>query len=192
MNQIENKGRSPFFPDQPVPSELFVGRAAQIDHILTRGVGQVAAGKPVNVFVEGEYGIGKTSIARFTQWIAERDRKLLGIYASLERAESMDDVGTAVLEGILRTGIYNPRLGDKIRNALAKYVGTQTLFGVTLHVEELRKEGPRITQDLLSFLSGTLAQVRDDGVQGIFLVLVLLCYVELRVLTGNLVPQQGQ
>jgi hypothetical protein len=104
----------------------------------------------------------------------------------------MDDVGTAVLEGILRTGIYNPRLGDKIRNALAKYVGTQTLFGVTLHVEELRKEGPRITQDLLSFLSGTLAQVRDDGVQGIFLVLVLLCYVELRVLTGNLVPQQGQ
>jgi hypothetical protein len=171
MNQIENKGRSPFYPEQPVPAELFVGRAEQIDRILVRAVGQVAAGKPVNVFVEGEYGIGKTSIARLTQWLAERDKKLLGIYATLERAESMDDVGTAVLEGTLRAGVYNPRLGDKIRNTLAKYLGTQTLFGVTLHAEALRKEGPKITGGLLSFLSDALSQVHDDGMQGVFLVL---------------------
>jgi len=84
INAIESKGRSPFFPDQPVPVELFVGRSAQIDHIMTRGVGQVAQGKPVSVFLEGEYGIGKTSFARFTQWMAERNNGLLGIYATLE------------------------------------------------------------------------------------------------------------
>ena len=106
-NGVESKGRSPFFPDQPVPANLFVGRAAQIEHIMIRGVGQVAAGKPVYMFLEGEYGIGKTSLACATQWLAERDYGLLGIYATLDRAESLDDVGAAVLKATLRSGVYN-------------------------------------------------------------------------------------
>jgi hypothetical protein len=168
---VESKGRSPFFPDQPVPIELFVGRSAQIDHIMTRAVAQVAQGKPVSVFVEGEYGIGKTSIARFTQWMAERGHGLLGIYATLERAESMDDVGAAVLEATLRSGAYNPKLGEKIREGMAKFVGEQSLFGLTIHAEALRKEAPNVTRGLLPFLRQTLERVRADGAEGVFLAL---------------------
>jgi hypothetical protein len=36
-----DKGQSPFYPGQPVPVELFVGRHAQLDRIIHRGVGQV-------------------------------------------------------------------------------------------------------------------------------------------------------
>jgi hypothetical protein len=171
INAIESKGRSPFFPDQPVPVELFVGRSAQIDHIMTRGVGQVAQGKPVSVFLEGEYGIGKTSFARFTQWMAERNNGLLGIYATLERAETMDEVGAAVLEATLRSGAYNPKLGEKIREGMAKFVGQQSLFGLTIHAEALREEAPNITRGLLPFLAQTLDRVRSDGATGVFLVL---------------------
>ncbi len=171
INAIESKGRSPFFPDQPVPVELFVGRSAQIDHIMTRGVGQVAQGKPVSVFLEGEYGIGKTSFARFTQWMAERNKGLLGIYATLERAETMDEVGAAVLEATLRSGAYNPKLGEKIREGMAKFVGQQSLFGLTIHAEALREEAPNITRGLLPFLAQTLERVRSDGATGVFLVL---------------------
>jgi hypothetical protein len=171
VNAIESKGRSPFFPDQPVPVELFVGRAAQIDHIMSRAVAQVAQGKPVSVFLEGEYGIGKTSVARFTQWLAERNNGLLGIYATLERAETMDEVGAAVLEATLRSGAYNPKLGEKIREGMAKYVGEQSLFGLTIHAEALRQEGPNITRGLLPFLGQTLERVRSDGATGVFLVL---------------------
>jgi hypothetical protein len=171
MNEIESKGRSPFFPDQPVPVELFMGRAEQLRHLMTRAVGQVAEGKPVSVFLEGEYGIGKTSVARFAQWLAERNHGLVGIYATLERAESMDDVGAAVLEATLRSGVYNPKLGEKIREGFAKFVGEQSLFGVTIHAEALRKEAPNITRGLLPFLTQTLERVRADGARGIFLVL---------------------
>jgi hypothetical protein len=171
MTPVEGKGRSPFFPDQPVPVELFVGRAEQITRIMTRGVDQAAAGKPTYVYLEGEYGIGKTSVAQFTQWMAERDRKLLGIYATLDRAESMDDIGVAVLDGTLKAGVYNPTLGEKVRAAFARYVGEQTLFGVTIHAEALRKEGPQVTQGLLPFLHQTLSRVKEDGIKGIFLVL---------------------
>lgn len=171
MISVETKGRSPFFPDQPVPVELFMGRAAQIDHLMTRAVGQVAEGKPVTVFLEGEYGIGKTSVARFAQWLAERDRGLLGIYATLERAESIDDVGAAVLEATLRSGAYNPKLGERIREGMARFVGQQSLFGVTVHAEALRKEAPNVARGLLPFLGQTLDRVRADGARGIFLVL---------------------
>ena len=171
VNSIESKGRSPFFPDQPVPVELFVGRSAQIDHIMKRAVGQVAQGKPVSVFLEGEYGIGKTSVARFTQWMAERNNGLLGIYATLERAESMDEVGAAVLEATLRSGAYNPKLGEKIREGMAKFVGQQSLFGLTIHAEALRKEAPNITRGLVPFLAQTLERVRSEGATGVFLVL---------------------
>ena len=171
MSGIENKGNSPFFPDQPVPAELFVGRAAQIDHIMTRAVGQVAAGKPVYVFLEGEYGIGKTSVARFAQWFAERNQGLLGIYATLDRAESMDDVGAAVLKATLRSGVYNPKLGEKIREGMAKFIGEQSLFGITIHAEAIRQDAPNVTHGLLPFLGQTLERVRGDGARGIFLVL---------------------
>jgi len=41
-----DKGQSPFYPGQPVPVELFVGRQDQLDRIIKRGVGQVERGKP--------------------------------------------------------------------------------------------------------------------------------------------------
>lgn len=78
-----SKGKSPFYPGQPVPVELFVGRKAQIDRILQRGVGQVAAGKPISMFIQGEYGVGKSSIANYVQRIAEKRHGLFPIYASL-------------------------------------------------------------------------------------------------------------
>lgn len=171
LQAIEAKGRSPFFPDQPVPVELFVGRSAQIDRIMTRAVGQVALGKPVSVFLEGEYGIGKSSVARFTQWMAERNNALLGVYATLERAESLDDVGAAVLEATLRSGAYDPKLGEKIREGMAKYIGEQSLFGLTIHGEALRREAPNIARGLLPFLQQTLKRVEPEGAKGVFLVL---------------------
>jgi hypothetical protein len=180
MNGIESKGNSPFYPDQSVPVELFVGRAAQIEHIMTRAVGQVAAGKPVYVFLEGEYGIGKTSVARFTQWLAERNHGLLGIYATLDRAESMDDVGAAVLKATLRSGVYNPKLGEKIREWMARFIGEQSLFGINIHAEAIRKEAPNVAHGLLPFLGQTLERVRNDGARGIFLVLD-----EINGITGN-------
>jgi hypothetical protein len=180
MNNVESKGRSPFFPDQPVPADLFVGRSEQIDHIMIRGVGQVAAGKPIYIFLEGEYGIGKTSVALFAQSLAERNHGLLGIYATLERAESLDDVGAAVLEGALRSGVYNPKLGEKIREGMAKLIGEQSLFGINIHMETLHKEAPNVAHGFLPFLAHTLDRVRSDGARGILLVLD-----EINGITGN-------
>ncbi|PYV36682.1 MAG: hypothetical protein DMG09_16590 [Acidobacteria bacterium] len=168
-----SKGKSPFYPGQPVPVELFVGRAKQIDRIMNRAVAQVSAGKPIAVFVQGEYGIGKSSIAGFVQWIAEKHQALHGIYAPLGGARERSDVAVTVLEATLRSGAFDPKRSEKVRNWLAKYIGRQELFGFTLNAEALRKDAPSLATPfgMLGFLTETVERLKDDGIKGIFLVL---------------------
>lgn len=166
-----NKGKSPFYPGQPVPVELFVGRAAQIDRIITRGVRQVAEGKPIAMYVQGEYGIGKSSIGGFASWLAENKYGLHSIYAPLGGADSLDDLGLVVLEATIRSGAFDPSRAEKLRNWLGKYIGEQNLFGITLHAEALKKDAPSVATGLLPFLGDAYARLKETGVKGIMLVL---------------------
>jgi hypothetical protein len=138
---------------------------------MDRGVAQVAAGKPIAIYVQGEYGIGKSSIAGFVQWLAERDHGLHGIYVPLGAAESLEDVGAAVLEATIRSGAFDPKRAEKVRNWLAKYIGEQSLFGFTIHAEVLKKDAPTLASGMLPFLKEILERLRETGVRGVFLVL---------------------
>ncbi len=165
------KSRSPFYPGQPVPVELFVGRSEQIDHVIERGVRQVEAGKPVAFYVQGEYGIGKSSIAGLLQRSAEQQHGLHGIYASLGAAASLEDVAAAVLEATLRSGAFSQSRSELMRGWLARFIGEQSLFGITVHADALKKEAPTIASGMLPFLGEALARLRDTGIKGLFLVL---------------------
>ena len=132
---------------------------------------QVAAGKPVAIFVQGEYGIGKSSIAGFIQKVAEYEHGLHGIYAPLGAASSIEDVGAAILEATVRSGALNSRRSEIVREWLSKYIGQQSFFGVTLHVDALKKDAPAITSGILPFLREVRDRLQDTGVKGIFLVL---------------------
>ena len=167
------KGKSPFYPGQPVPVELFVGRAKQIERIMTRGVDQVALGKPVAMFIQGEYGIGKSSIAGFTQWLAERDRGLHGIYAPLGGCQTLADLPAAILQATIRSRAFDPKKTEKVRNWLGDYIGKQELFGFSLNLEALKRDAPHLSEPygMLEFLSKAKERLKDTGVKGIFLVL---------------------
>lgn len=165
------KSKSPFYPGQPVPVELFVGRAAQIDHIMQRGVGQVEAGKPIALYIQGEYGIGKSSIAGFVQWLAEKEHSLHGIYAPLGGARTLEDVAAAILEATIRSGALNPNRSDALRQWLARYVGQQSLFGITLHADALKRDAPSIAKGMLPFLHEVFERLQGTDVKGLFLVL---------------------
>jgi ATP-dependent Clp protease ATP-binding subunit ClpA len=49
--------------DRQVPLDLFVGRAAELARV-TEVVTRVEAGQPWLVAIEGDAGVGKTSLAR--------------------------------------------------------------------------------------------------------------------------------
>ena len=166
------KGKSPFYPGQPVPFELFVGRLSQINHILKRGAGQVAEGKPSAVFVQGEYGIGKSSVAGITQQIASEQYILHPIYASLGSATDINEVGQAILRGTISSIESDPTRGEKIKAFLSKYLGEQQLFGgLTIRFDRLKEDAPSVANGLLPFLTETFSRLTETGSKGIFLVL---------------------
>jgi hypothetical protein len=166
------KGKSPFYPGQPVPVEFFVGRHQEIDRILTRGAGQVAQGKPVAVFTQGEYGIGKSSIAGFAQWVAEKQYNLHGIYAPLSGCKDLNDLAAIVLRATVRSGALHPKRSEQIRNWLANYVGDQALFGFSLNLDALKKDAPNLSTpfQMLEFLHEVRDRLIDTGVKGVFLI----------------------
>ena len=73
---------TPFSPGQAVPFDRFVGRAEAIEDLLELA-GKAAKGRFTVSFLAGDRGIGKTSLARFVTFLAERDHDLLGLHVVL-------------------------------------------------------------------------------------------------------------
>jgi hypothetical protein len=171
MSLEELKSRSPFYPGQPVPQELFVGRRAQIERILQRGVNQTKHGKPTAFFVQGEYGIGKSSIAGFVSYLAESDFNFYSIYAPLAGAKTLEDVATAVFEATIRAGAFKPHKHmEQIRGFFAKYIKQLEVGGVSIDPAALQADAPSLSTPyrMLDFLE----QIRQrTESRAIFLIL---------------------
>ncbi len=181
MASIE-KGRSPFYPGQPVPRELFTGRTAEINRLITRGVGQVATGKPISIFIQGEYGIGKSSIAAMVEAVAETKYSMHCIHAYLGGAKNLDDVARMILEATVKSDALNPTKSERIRSWLSKYVGKQELFGFSVDLSALKADAPKIASasSILTFLRDVKTKVGGEESRGIVLVLD-----EINGITGN-------
>jgi hypothetical protein len=170
--EAQSKGNSPFSPGQPVPVELFVGRAEQIDRILKRGAGQVKEGKPVAMFIQGEYGIGKSSIASYSAWLSTRYYDLHEIYVPLGGVETLEGLASALLKATIRSGAFDLKRNEVIQNWLSKYIGKQGLFSFSLNLDALKKDAPSLTShfEILDFLSQAKQRLSETGVKGIFLI----------------------
>lgn len=81
MAEITAK-ESPFSPGRPVQPEYFVARIAEIQR-LERAIRQTLAGRNENIFITGERGIGKSSLARFVRYVAEKEYNLVGTHCCL-------------------------------------------------------------------------------------------------------------
>ncbi|MFH0810151.1 MAG: ATP-binding protein [Pseudomonadota bacterium] len=102
-----DKECSPFTPGNPVSAELFVGRTRQIDEIL-RYVRQASSGKLENVFLVGDRGIGKSSLASFLNYRIRRDN-LVAIHVFLGKGiSSLEEMIKHILDEILREGQGQP------------------------------------------------------------------------------------
>lgn len=165
----ERKGQSPFYPGQPVPVELFVGRTAGVGRIR-RAADQVAQGKPQAIFITGEYGIGKSSLARYVRVLAEGDPGLLGFHVLLGTADSLEDVATATVRSLLESPHGKPSTTDAIRRLLADYIGDQSLFGIKIHLERLRRDASDISRGYLPFLRSVYERGKDNY-RGLLLIL---------------------
>jgi hypothetical protein len=82
---------NPFYPNDPIPPSLFVGRAKEIGTIK-RALSQTIGGRPESVLVIGTRGSGKTSLVQFA--------------SSLDEASALNEaeIGSKVVSVLVRCG----------------------------------------------------------------------------------------
>ena len=162
------KERSPFTPGRPVPVEFFVGRLLEIDRMV-RSVRQVAQGKQENLFLAGERGIGKSSLAAFVRYLAEKDHAFLAVHVYLGGSSTLPEVVQRTFERLLQESASKPFF-SKIKSLFADHVKEVGLFGVTLQFSLGQGEGRNLVTNFLPALDRLFDRISDEK-KGIMLVL---------------------
>ncbi|PIU46378.1 MAG: hypothetical protein COS94_10250 [Candidatus Hydrogenedentes bacterium CG07_land_8_20_14_0_80_42_17] len=162
------KERSPFTPGRPVPIEFFVGRINEIEKIM-RAAKQVSLGKQENVFLCGERGIGKSSLASFVKYLVEKDLSMVGVHVILGGVNSIEEMIKRIIDRILKENIQNP-LFDKIKSMFSNYVKEVGLFGVTVQFDADEKELKSIVDNFIPLMRNIFDKIKSEK-KGIILIL---------------------
>ena len=117
---------SPFTPGVPVPVEFFIGRQEEVNRLREK-VAAASAGRLQVVFVCGERGIGKSSLASFVRSLVERDAKVLGLHTFLGGVSSLEEVARRVFDRLLKESIGKTWEG-KIKEFFGKHIKPDIRF----------------------------------------------------------------
>lgn len=162
------KGDSPFSPGKPVPLELFVGRENKLEE-LVHYMKQSSLGKQENVFVIGNRGIGKSSLANYLKSIAEKEAGMLGVHIFLGGVHTTEELVNHVFERILNES-QGERWFDKVRGLFGDYVKSVDLFGVSLSFEPPKDKLSGLTKNFPKALETIIGNIGEEK-KGIFLAL---------------------
>ena len=155
-----NPDSSPFTPGQPVSAEFFTGRMEQVEELLT--MVRMARTKGLQVgWISGERGMGKSSLASFIGYLAERDEKAVVAHVHLG--------GVRDLEGLVREAHLqllkdneSKSWGKALWGAFGERVERVGLFGTEIKL--------KITQDELSAtvssFSDSLGHILKNAAKG--------------------------
>ncbi len=161
------KENSPFMPGWPVPVDLFVGRTAQIEEII-RYVKQTASGKQENVFLAGERGIGKSSLAEYIRsWVLKEN--FLAVHVFLGGVSSLDEIVRRIFEQILKEANTQTWFSS-IKSLFGKYVSEIGLFGVTVNFNPQENDLNGLVRNFPEAMSNLIAKIGADK-KGLFIVL---------------------
>lgn len=148
---------SPFAPGSPVPVEFFVGRTSQIEHV--RGLVRAARDGRARVgFVSGERGIGKSSLASFVRWLAERHDGVVGSHVYAGGVQDLEGLLQRIFDRLLKDSIERP-WHQQMRDSLGERVRSVGLFGATLELrldnDDLRVIEHNFAHSIREFLKRT-------------------------------------
>lgn len=161
------KENSPFTPGNPVPVELFVGRVKQIEEIL-RYVKQASAGRLENVFLSGERGIGKSSLAMFLSSLSIERENLLAMHVFLGGITSLEELVHRTFEQLLKQ-TKSEKWFNKISKYFGNYVEQVGLFGVSLKFNPPKEDLKTLVRNFPEALKNIMEKIKDEK-KGLFIV----------------------
>ena len=163
-----NKLNSPFTPGNPVPVELFVGREEQIKEVL-RYVKQTLSGRQQNVFLIGDRGIGKSSLASFLRHYVNTKFDILCIHAFLGSVSTLKEMVHRIFEQLLKeTRSY--KWYENIKVFFGKYIREVGLFGISVSFNPPEEDLKELVNKFPEILNNILEKIKDQK-RGLFIIL---------------------
>lgn len=159
---------SPFTPGRPVPIEYFVARIKEIER-LERAIKQTSMGRNENIFILGERGIGKSSLAGFIRYLAEKEYNFVGCHCFLGGVKDLEGMIRVIFQRLLQQ-VTDKSLFDKLKEVFSSYIKGVTLFGVGV---EFTRESSQLRTLLDNFLPviRKIHETVKDVKKGIVLIL---------------------
>lgn len=159
---------SPFTPGQPVHAELFVGRQEEVKK-LVGSVKAATSGKLRTLFLTGERGIGKSSLASYLRLIAEHEHKVLGIHAFLGGVTTLDEMAHRIFERLLNESI-GKSWWAKIRDFFGDRIRQVDIFGINFEFNPSERELSRIVRDFAPALRNLIDKL--DGEKSSIMIIM--------------------
>ena len=166
------KERSPFTPGNPVPIELFVGRIEQINEVR-QYIRQSTYGKQENIFLIGERGIGKSSLASFLRFVVTKDQNFLSVYVSSGGVSDVEELVRRILEQTLTEINRESDLKDKLASFLkekAGYIQQVGLWGISISFNPPKSDLEYMVRNFPDTIRELWEKIKDKK-RGIFIVL---------------------
>lgn len=159
---------SPFTPGLPVPVEFFVGRQPEIER-LKKKVARAESNHLEVVFLTGERGIGKSSLASFIRRLAERNHHMIGLHTFLGGVSTLEEMVRRVFDRLLKESI-GTTWHQKMRKFFGNHIREIGLFGISVEFEAPAKDLSRMVHDFAPALRNLIDSVKEEK-RGVFLVL---------------------
>ena len=164
---------NPFNPQSPVDPNFFVGRKEALKdlHIYMQ---ESLEGRRINtIFIRGDRGIGKTSLAKYFRVICEKTLGITSFYLLLnERKENVTgkDFVLAILEKIIEAKSSERNFLKKLQS-ISGYLESIDLGIIKLKLREVIKNSPDDTRELLIFLDKINTNFKNEGSSGLLVIL---------------------
>lgn len=162
------KEYSPFTPGNPVPREFFVGREKQINEIL-KYANQSTNGRLESVFLSGDRGIGKSSLASVLRYFLQKEKNFLGLHIFLGGVSSLDEMVRRIFESIYNEA-NKKKWFDKISGYFGGNIEKVGLFGIDVTFKPNRKDLDQIVKNFPQALHSITEKIKTDK-NAIFIIL---------------------
>ena len=168
MAEITAK-ESPFSPGRPVQPEYFVARIKEIQR-LERAIRQTVSGKNENIFITGQRGIGKSSLALFIRHLAEKEHSLIGSHCYLGGVRSLDEMMGVTFQKLLQD-CTDKSLFDKLREIFDDYIAELKFFGMGVEFTKDKSKLHTLSNNFLPALRKIYDEAKNNGKKGLILIL---------------------
>jgi len=166
MNNIEKE--SPFAPGKPVPIEYFVGRINEINR-LQRAIHQTSGGRNENIFITGERGIGKSSLASFARFLAIKNYDFLGVHCSLGGIRDLEGMIRIVFQRLFQEA-SEKSIRVRLKELLGKFIKGVDLFGISVEFTSDHAQLRTLVENFLPVLRKIYYNIREQK-RGILIIL---------------------